>query len=320
MAHEYITYTTSELKELFASVGVPGVIISIDTESEPKTCDVETDKWGLIEDVPFFYHCEDNTTTLGYEAFETESDDPDASHVMLLVKNGLNNDKKPNPAYDEIKVVGFYDGKLRKCDHWEDWDKGICGNHEWGSYDTYYYIGLGAAQRYEGVCLPECENNWVYKFEKNSAIVFDYPAVTNRYLEFYVASYRTDGIDMNLPASQCLVKMPIREYIGESFQSYAYMRLKLNINGVSKGHVFFLIYGDATYHEWSNLDGKWSGSWNAYLHFVTFDDNDIATLNFPTNTFVKAVAIAGSVYNGYTYVNDHIKMAIDWIDFKLKDI
>lgn len=115
MAHEYITYTTSELKELFASVGVPGVIISIDTESEQKTCDVATDKWGIIEDVPFFYHCEDNTTTKGYAAFQTESDDPDASQVMLLIKNGLNNDKKPNPTYDEIKVVGFYDGKLRKC-------------------------------------------------------------------------------------------------------------------------------------------------------------------------------------------------------------
>lgn len=115
MAHEYITYTSSELKELFASVGVPGVILNIDTEAEPKVCSVATDKWGVIEDVPFFYHCEDNTTAKGYSAFKTESQDPALSQVMLLVKNGLNNDKKPNPAYDEIKVVGFYDGKLRKC-------------------------------------------------------------------------------------------------------------------------------------------------------------------------------------------------------------
>jgi hypothetical protein len=97
--HENIPFGTNEVRELFATTVIAATIIEIDRANN--CADIETDAYGRINDVPFFYHCEAaETVDDGHLAFN------DDDEVWVLAKNAANSIGVPSTLY----IVTHADG------------------------------------------------------------------------------------------------------------------------------------------------------------------------------------------------------------------
>jgi len=104
MASDYepIEYGLGEVKELFDSCIVVGTITEV--KHDTNKANVETEKWGIISDIPIHYHCPDTETVDdGHLAFA------DDDQVYLLHDgSGL------PPSASTLKIVGRVEG-LKEC-------------------------------------------------------------------------------------------------------------------------------------------------------------------------------------------------------------
>jgi len=95
--HENMEFGISEVKKLADTRVFGAVIITIDRENNQ--ADIETDKWGRIDDVPFHFHCGgEETVDRGNEAFF--EDDP--VYVMYEGGRGFPNE---TPDASNLKIV-----------------------------------------------------------------------------------------------------------------------------------------------------------------------------------------------------------------------
>jgi len=103
--HESISYGLGDMKSLYDTCVIRGIIVSVNSENN--TASVHTDKYGLLLDVPIFYHCPGETdTSKGHTAFKEDAD------VLILAKNLRG--YYGTPPSTMLRIVGFTDG-LRKC-------------------------------------------------------------------------------------------------------------------------------------------------------------------------------------------------------------
>lgn len=93
--HEYIEYGLSDVRELFNSEILTGVIVSVDKGED--TASVDITNYGLTNNVPIFYHCPNKTTVEGGSSAFIDGDS-----VLVLKKES------------DFKVIGFTDG-LKPC-------------------------------------------------------------------------------------------------------------------------------------------------------------------------------------------------------------
>lgn len=101
--HQHIKFGMSEVKELVNTRVVNAVIIEIDMENN--TADIETNRWGRVDDVPFFFHCGgEETVDHGHEAFY--EDDP---VLVMCINQRENPDSVPT-----MKIVAHAE-KLYPC-------------------------------------------------------------------------------------------------------------------------------------------------------------------------------------------------------------
>jgi len=96
--HENIDFPTSDIKKLVNTRVIEAVIIEIDRAEN--TADIETTRWGRVDEVPFHFHCGgEETTDRGHEAFF--EDDP----VMVVCVNA-----RENPSsVPQMKIVAHKD-------------------------------------------------------------------------------------------------------------------------------------------------------------------------------------------------------------------
>lgn len=214
----------------------------------------------------------------------------------------------PFKPYKRLAIKPYQRLPIKPSSHWEDWDS-ICGQNSWG-LSSYYYEPYTT---YGGTCVAGSEinpENWIYNVE-NSQIIFDVAPPVSRYTKFGIFNSPA-----NLFADNFVIRCPVREITGDSYETYMDMRLLVRYsNGVEAWRHYFLLYGPAVYDRWGSYDnGRWNDAFNAYIWFAQFDAQNIYQKTLPAGAQIKRVFIDGSVQTFFGYI-DSIKLKIDYIDF-----
>lgn len=92
-----------------------GSVTSIDSN----IVDVDIDDYGVVSDIPVFYHCPDSETADGNPFF--------IDARVIIVNSG----DAVSLSVADMKVVGFEDGLPNSCYWKEEWGESICENHQW---------------------------------------------------------------------------------------------------------------------------------------------------------------------------------------------
>ena len=110
-----IDFATRDNRLLFGLRAIPAVVIEVNANAD--TADVETDRWGRLNDVPIHYHCPGKTSVHGGSAGFAED-----AEVVLAIAGVAYDAHLPGPANPpQLRwIIGFWDGNRRGCfpDYW----------------------------------------------------------------------------------------------------------------------------------------------------------------------------------------------------------